>query len=241
MTPGGTRTRILIGAGSFADAESAIRLAERIVASLPAELGGVLVDEGLMADIVHLPGQRVVSTGGTLLVPPSIRQIRSLMEADARAFRHRLSAIARTRTVQWSFEQRSGDLIRGLCEAARGWDILLLGYREMHKRSGPVVLVTSAPAGSPRAEALATDLAGLLKAGVVVLAVSPDDGAPKAPPDQDVLARLSRINAAAVVIDMAASPMRTEDHLRQLLDAARCPVLVLGAAPTQDFAPSEGA
>ncbi|WP_433989405.1 hypothetical protein SuNHUV7_40070 (plasmid) [Pseudoseohaeicola sp. NH-UV-7] len=237
MSAPASYTRILIGAGCFADAETAIRLADRIAASLPAELGGVLVDEGLMIDIVSLPGQRVVSSAGVLQVPPSVRQVHSLIEADAKAFRSRLSAIARTRTVKWSFEQRSGELISGLCEAAKGWDILLLGYREMHKRPGQVVVVAFASPRVEKARKLANDLACVLKADVLELCLGTgqDTGETSGPrsiavnTERELLLQLGRINASAVVVDLAASPLRSGDQLRHLLEAARCPVFVLGA------------
>ena len=44
MHRSGSLTRILIGAVSFADAELALRLADRIARSSIAELGGVLID-----------------------------------------------------------------------------------------------------------------------------------------------------------------------------------------------------
>lgn len=238
-----TRRRILIGAGCFADADAAIRLVDRIVATLPAELGGVFVDEDLMADLVRWPGQRIVTSAGSLMVPPSGAEIRTLMESDARAFRNKLAAIARARSLKWSFERRGGDLIRRAFEAATGWDILLLGHREMHRRPGQVVVATVDPPGSERAGNLAGELAQALKTEVLALSIPMARHGSEVPgpyriavEDTSALfARLGRINAAAVVIDLAASPVQTEDQLRQLLEAARCPVVVLGA---EQFRPS---
>lgn len=237
MAVSGTHTRIIIGAGCFADAEAAMRLADQILANLPAEVGGVLVAEDAMTDVVRLPGQRVVTSGGSLMDPPSARQIQILAESDARAFQDRLATIARARSTKWYFERRSGDLIRCLFEAAKGWDILLLGYREMHKRPGQVVVVTAASQGSSRANKLARELAQVLKTSVLVLSLSTEGGDtdPTYPAriamdsEPGLLDRLSRINASAVVVDLAASPLQTEDQLRQLLEAARCPVIAFGS------------
>lgn len=241
MAVSGSHTRILIGAGCFADAEAAMRLVERILASYPAELGGILIEEDVMTNIVQLPGQRVVTSGGSLMIPPSARQIQTLAESDARAFREKLATIARARSTNWIFERRGGDLIHGLFEAAKGWDILLLGYREMHKRHGQIVVVTTASRGSPRANKLAGELAQVLETGVLVLSLSteneetnlPDPSRIAEESEPKLLAQLSRINASAVVIDLEASPLQTEDQLRQLLEAARCPVVVLGAEQGQ--------
>lgn len=236
MGVSGRHRRIMIGAGCFADAEAAMRLAERILANLPAELGGVLVEESAVPETVRFPGQRVVTAGGSLKVPPSPRQIRAVAESDARAFRDRLARMAQTRSAELYFERRDGDLIRGVFEAAKGWDILLLGYREMHKCPGQVVVVTDA-SGAPRACTLAGDLAQALKTGIVMLSLAGDDadmdqtGATRIALNSvsELLAQLSRINASAVVVDLVASPLEADGHLRQLLEAARCPVVVLGA------------
>lgn len=236
MAPPKPKTRILIGAGCFADAEAAMRLVDRILTSLPAELGGVLVDEDVMGGGARWPGQRVVTMRGALVAPPSLPQIRTLQASDARAFRNRLAALARTQSLKWSFERRGGDLIHGMFEAAQGWDILLLGHRELHKRPGHVVILTSDPTASDRAAALARNLAGVLTTSVLTLCLSDKDAGSDATGSvritvrspADLLAHLGRINAAAVVIDLATSPPQMQDQLRQLLDAARCPVAVLG-------------
>lgn len=236
MAVSGTHTRIMIGAGCFADAEAAMRLADQILANLPAELGGVLVEEDVMTDIVRLPGQRVVTSGGSLMEPPSAREVLILAESDARAFQDRLATIARARSAKWCFERRGGDLIHGLFEAARGWDILLLGYRALHKRPGQVVVVTAGSQGSSRATKLAGELAQVLKTNALMLSLSAEDGETGlAEPtriamdsESGLLTQLGRINASVVVVDLAASPLQTEDQLRQLLEAARCPVVVLG-------------
>ena len=47
--------RILIGAGSFADAQAAFALVERLAEDLPAELGGMLVEETIVSEIAGLP------------------------------------------------------------------------------------------------------------------------------------------------------------------------------------------
>lgn len=245
--------RLLIGAGSFADAQAALRLAERLAETLSGDLGGLLVEETVVTEIVDRPGQRVVTSSGTVVVAPSPRQVRTLMESDARAFRDSLSGLARARTRKWSFERRQGDLIGGLRESARGWDVLLLGHRPMHQRAGRVVLI-SPPGGAARDAAdLAHDLARALRTDLVALSFGPETAetsatpaTPKTPaaPAADeprgehehfasepaLLARLGRLNATAVVLDLAAGPLRSYDQLRRLLDAARCPVLVFGAA-----------
>lgn len=238
MHSSGSLTRILIGAVSFADAELALRLADRIAQSHIAELRGVLIDEDLLADLVALPGQRIVTPAGQVTHPPSEQELQTLVAADARAFRDMLARIAGTRDLKWSFERRRGRLIDALRAAAKDWDLLILGHREMHRRPGRVVHVTPASGASERAERLAADLAEKLKTELVTLSL-PRTGATEPPAttgpadvarDARFLARLSRINAAAVLVDLATVPLQSEDDLRLLLEAARCPVCILGTA-----------
>lgn len=230
--------RLLIGAGSYADAHGAVGLAELVADIVDGDLGGLFVEETVVTELVALPGQRVVTSSGTLVVAPSQQQVRTLLESDAVAFRDMLSGLARAKTRKWSFERRHGELISNLCKAANGWDILLLGYRETHRHAGRLVLIAPPEAAPQVSVDLATTLAEASKTGLLELCFGQDNWKRDLPGVQfenfetetAMLARLSRINASAVVLDLSAGPLRTEDQLRHLLAVARCPVLVLGAS-----------
>lgn len=231
--------RILIGAGSFADAQAALRLVERFAVSRAAELGGMFLEEGFLAEISDLPKRNVITSWGGLAVAPTPRQIHSQIESDAKAFREMLSGVARSR--KWTFERRRGELIGGLCAAAAGWDLLLVGYRELHRFPGQVILIAPPADAAQRAVGLANDLAGALKVGVRALTLSAGPAGPGAgamdierfDDESALLARLARIPASALVIDVSAGPLRSFDALRRVFAAARCPVVVLGAGRAQ--------
>jgi hypothetical protein len=232
--PSKSPQRLLIGAGCFADAQAALQLAEQIAGSLAGDLGGLLVEETIFTEVVDLPGQRVVTSSGTLVVAPSRQQVRTLIESDAKAFRDTLSGLAQSKACKWSFERRRGDLIGGLCAAAVGWDILILGHRETHRQAGKVVLITPPAFAQQSAVGFAEDLAKVLQVDLDVVSLgivdtSVQQGGPRSSEDA-LLARVNRTNAAAVVLDLSAGPLHTHDQLRHLLAVARCPVLVLGAA-----------
>jgi len=245
ITPPKSPKRLLIGAGSFADAQAALRLTEQLAETFAGDFGGLLVEETVVTEVVDLPGQRVVTLSGTLLVAPSSRQVRSLIESDAKAFRETLSGLARAKTRKWSFERRQGDLISGLCEMATDWDLVLLGHRKIHRRTGRVVLIAPPGAGSQDAMNLAENLAKALRTDLRIFSLGaehlePDDrrGDGERFSSKDaMLARLNRTNASVVVLDLSAGPFRTQDHLRYVLAAARCPVLVLGAANRESSMP----
>lgn len=240
--------RVLVGAGSFADAEAALQLIDRLDRRRLSELGGLLLEEMLLADLASLPAQRVVTPGGTLKGAPSRRQLGALFEREAAAFRAALSRVAKSR--KWAFERRQGELIGGLYEAAHGWDMLFVGHCATHRFPGQVVLIAPPPEASRRAAELAGDLASVLGRGLRVLSLAPKQAATGAHPAAEpeyfentaaLLARLSRLPAAALVVDLAAGPFHGAEGLRQLHEAARCPVVVLGAgenAPVASVMPA---
>ncbi|MDJ0630119.1 MAG: hypothetical protein QNJ44_17830 [Rhodobacter sp.] len=225
----------MIGAGSYAEARTALRLAERLAGTLATDLGGMLVEETIWADLAGLPKQRVITSSGTFIVAPSRRQIKTVAESDAKAFRQTLSALAPQEN--WSFERRRGELISGLCEAAKGWDLLLLGYRETHRLVGQIVLIEPPADAEQEARVLADDLAHALGTGTLAMTLgSAPQGGGVGPPDTEhfssedlLLARIARLHASAVVLDLSAGPLRTYDQLRRLFAAARCPIVVVGA------------
>ena len=227
--------RVLICAGCFSDAEVALGLVERIEQQLPVKLAGLLVDEGYTTEFLRPPTQRVITLAGDLIDPPTAQQARALAAGDARAFRRMLSVTAQARSVKWSFKSCSGDLIRSVFDAAEEWDILLLGRRTLHKRAGQIVIVSNVSNGSERAEKIARDLAEAAKTNHVKLVLSQKsaqsrtvDAAFSAEEDESqLLARLSRMNAATVVVALDAGQWQSSDLMRQLLEAARCPVVVL--------------
>ncbi|SDK03051.1 hypothetical protein [Aliiruegeria lutimaris] len=233
-----SKKRVLIAAGSYVDAAAAIRLAERIASGLIAELGGVLIDDEAIAETTGLPVQRVVTSGGMLVQVPSRSRLAGLMQSDARAFRSGLSGVASACTVEWVFEHRRGDLISGICEAARGWDLLLVGHRTGRRRVGRVVLVDHALSPSSEAASLARGIADRLGTDVATIAVNGQSGGADEPDtspeivqsEQALLARINRINAALVIVDLAEGPLRGREQLRHLIEASRCPVLVLNAS-----------
>lgn len=238
MSEVSTRTRrLLIGAGNLADAVAALRLAEQLTEALEADLGGLLIEETVIAEALGLPGQRVVTFAGAVVAAPAKNEARALFERDAMAFRDALSRLARARKRNWFFERREGDLVGALFDAAQGRDLLLLGHRPIHRYAGrPVLIAPQEPASRASAE-LSGFLVRALPGDPVALALRSGS----LPPDlqnldcrsssstSELLFRISRMSASAVVLDLSAGPFRSHDDLRLVLAAARCPVLVLGA------------
>jgi hypothetical protein len=136
------------------------------------------------------------------------------------------------------FERRRGDLIAGVCDAAGGWDLLLVGHRIGRRRVGRVVLIENARAPSPDTADLARQIADQL--GTEVVTVALNSTGPAARPsgaraeisgsEQALLGWINRIHAALVIVDLADGPLRGREQLRHLLEASRCPLLVFNAS-----------
>ncbi|WP_347311914.1 hypothetical protein [Defluviimonas sp. SAOS-178_SWC] len=225
--PDPKRRRFLIGAASFADAESVLRLAEQISGALALELGGLLIEDSNAFGDGGPPRARVVTSTGFVVPGPSAAQAGMIARAEARAFRAALSRLAAACGSDWSFETRAGELVSGLIGASRSWDLVAIGYRQTRRSSGRVILIGAGHGDGREAEALVDALVAAL--GVRV------ERMPQ-PNDVDALNKLSRSHAAAVVLDLSGGTMMPEVELRRLVDAARCPVLIVGAGHQTDTA-----
>ena len=226
MTAAASHQRVLVCAANFAGAQSALAIADRLVQLFGMDIGGLFPEDFAALDKVVSPGQRIVTATGTLLVAPSRGQLEQVFSGEARAFQGALSRLAERHTLTWSFERRSGEMMESLCQAARGWDILLIGQRRLRDRSGPVLNVGSAGQDSDQNHDLTARLARALGTYVTDLTAATETAEDR----QAILARVSRMHGALVVTDATHGPFRSEEELRQLIDAARCPVLVTGAS-----------
>lgn len=231
--------RILVGAGCFADAAAALRIVARLPGGLLAGLGGVLVEESDMLATCQIPRQRVVSASGITAMAPSLSQVRALLKADARAFRKSLAHTADPAGAGWVFAQDKGDLVSTALRAATGWDVLVIGYRQVHRIPGKIVVLESARVPRDAVTAVSDRLAKHLSADRVVFSVK-SEGTTMTdvqPPDMfqfetldQALKALTRTNAEAVLVDLAQGPVYNLADLARLLEVARCPLVVFGTS-----------
>ncbi|TDE37089.1 hypothetical protein [Antarcticimicrobium sediminis] len=221
--PGPGHKRILVGAGSFADARAALAILDLLSGVGITDIGGLFLEDREVMEAATPRTSALVSPRGAIGTAPSRQVLRLMWRSDARAFRDRLIQLAARRALRWSFERAPGEPVAGLCNVAHSWDWLLIGHLPSGAHAGRVVGVFhGAAAGGDGVGELTEGLARSLGTGAELIA----DTLPEA----DILARLERVHAAAVVIDAGAGPFRTAAQIRALLAAARCPILVLGAA-----------
>lgn len=232
--------RILVGAGSFADARAALEILERLAGFGITDIGGLFLEDRGVIEAAAPSLSAVISPRGAIRGAPTHEHLRLMWQSDARAFRERLMQLAARRALRWSFEKLPGEPVAGLCGAAQSWDWLLIGHHPAAAHAGRVVGIAPEDGHGDGVADLTEGLARSLRARGELI--------PDTMPEDEILARLARMHASAVVIDARDGPFRTAEQIRGLLAAARCPVLVLGAAripslvahSTQIPAPPEG-
>lgn len=223
MTAGPGHKRILVGAGSYADARAALAILDRLAGFGITDIGGLFLEDRGVIEAAAPRMSALVGPRGTLRGSPSRRLLHLMWQSDARAFRERLMQFAARRALRWSFDRMPGEPVTGLCGAAQSWDWLLIGHLPSGAHHGKVVGILHAGAeGGDGVGQLAEALAKSLRTGVELV--------PDSMSEAQILARVERLHASAVVTDAAAGPFRTAAQIRALVASARCPVLVLGAA-----------
>ena len=231
--------RILVGASSFADAAAALRLVDRLAIALRAGLGGILIEEENTLAICQIQDKRIILLNGTTMIAPSRSQVRTLLDADARAFRQWLARTAKTTGTDWVFAQEAGDLVNTALRTAAGWDILVIGHRPIHAIKGKIVLLETSKSCSAEMGEAARLLSRQFSADLVVFSVNHDEAAEDSIQNtgrfqfatlEEAMHALARTNAQAVLVDLSRGSFRTADDLSRLLEVSRCPLIVFGAS-----------
>jgi hypothetical protein len=231
--------RILVGAGSFADATAALHLVQYLQGNFCAGLGGILIEDADMLATCEIPDQRIVLPSGTTAQAPNPSKVRTLFKADARAFRNLLAHTAGSRKTDWAFIQDKGELVTTALRVARDWDVLILGYCQLHNVPGKIVLLQSSGPSSDAMTQASRMLAKYIPNALTTFTVdknthvSPTASASNAfqfDTLPEALATLTRTNAQAVLVDLKRSPLSDHNDLLRLLEVARCPVIVFGTS-----------
>lgn len=249
MTP--ARQRIVIGASCYADAMRAIPLAAILANRAESDLRGVLVENTQTLVIAGLPFSRGVTAAGTRMASVSRQQIELCLSGDARAFQAELARRAKEGLRDWTFETLHGEVMAQTLAASDQGDIVLIGHRRLHEHIGPIALLCQPDQMPRRSFDIAAALAHDLQTPLVVYMVDPHQdprsqanasiellarraGLPATTvrvfgATSDLLAALNRGTCSAVVVDLAAGPLRSVADLGALRDNARCSLVILGA------------
>lgn len=234
-----TGLRILVGAGSFADASAALRIIEGFPDVIRASLGGVFIEEPHTLDTGRFPNRRLITKSGMTVLAPELAKIKTILRAEARAFQRSLDLARGAGPDDGTFSRRQGDLIGTAMRAAEGWDVLVIGCQPLHSVRGSIVLLGGGGAISDEMHSASESLSRRFSTDLITFQVglARSDAMPSAARKRlsfktldAALSALARTNALAVLLDLAEGPVRTHAELSQVLEAARCPLVVIGAS-----------
>ncbi len=228
--------RVILGATSFADAESALGYAIALARRLNGELMGLLIEEETFIACSAGRGTQAVMAHVGRSTQLSEDAMRAAYRRDARAFRQRLEQAALGNALRWSFAIRQGRAPLLLAQAAEAGDLVILGYRAAPVDAGHVTAVMGATLDRDML-ARAADLARESGRGLSILApaVLGDSvtaaatrlGIPARLIAADGLAallhRLNRLHAAIVFLGEDSVP---SGSLSAVVAAARAPVVL---------------
>ena len=242
--------QIIVAARCYADATPAIPMAAGLARWAGADLHGILVEQDVALAVAGMFTARLVTPAGAQVTAPTLPQMRRLLAADARIFEAELGKLASL--SRWTFERLQGDLMARMRAAAKPGDILFVGHHGFYRHLGAVILVHSPGQAQLQAFDIAAELARSQNAPLFICAAAPG-------PEQrhlasvelkallrradlpgsiahvfgstaEILDRINRSSAAAVIIDRQVGPFKRDADMGLLLDVARCPLVIVGSA-----------
>jgi len=240
------RCRVIMGATSFADAQSVIELAIELAGELGGELKAYLIEDQTILDYAALPFARTVGFGGEGGEPVTPEAMQAAFRRDARIFRDTIRTVAGTRTLHWSFEQKRGEIRSLFTVDFGGEDIAVIGRRRLAVHAGDLILLDDATAEGDRLYGLAGRTARRLKVPLHVLIWAQDartaderqatllrthraTGVPVSfstgtDYERIVLRTIARESPSALIL---ARSLAEKLDLNRLLDTGRCPALIV--------------
>lgn len=229
------RTRVILGANCYSDAESTLELASVLAQQVGAELRGLLIHETSVLFSENQLQARIVSYSGMSSAMVTAGALMKAYHADARHFERHLSSAAKASALESSFDEIEGCLTDVLRTQAHSGDIIVFGYKPIFHQNGPVVLVLGDKTELPKfavnlTRKLHKQLHILLsgsRIGDVVGAEAEKLGMAATikayETSNELVADLERMTPTAVVL---ADHSAGEPAVARMLEAARCPVIL---------------
>ncbi len=243
--------RIIVAASCYADATHAIPMAAGLAQWAGADLHGILVEQNLTPAAAGMFRACLITPAGAQVAAPTISQMRRLLAADSRNFEAELARLASANLRGWTFECLQGDLMVRMRAVAREDDILFVGHQGFYRHLGAVILIHSPGQARNRAFDIATELARNQNAPLSIWAAAtnpeqrhlasveldamlhhadlPGSVARIFRSGAEILERINRTSAVAVIIDARSGPFRSDADKSLLLDVARCSLVIVGS------------
>lgn len=243
--------QIIIAASCYADATRAIPMAAGLARRTGADLHGILVEQDEALTTVGMFSAGLITFTGVQLAAPTLPQMRRSLASDARRFEMELARLSQANKRGWTFERLQGDLMARMRAAVEKAEILFVGHQGFYRHPGAVILIQSPGQAQHRTFDIATELARKQNAPLFICATAtgaqqrhlasaeqedmlrranlPGSGACIFDSTGEILDRINRSCAVAVVIDTKADPFHSDADMGLLLDVARCPLVIVGS------------
>jgi hypothetical protein len=239
--------RIVIGATCYADASSVIEIGCFLAESTRGEIQAVLIEEDAVYGLSSLPRAQVTLIGGSSR-PVTPEAMLDAFRRDAAAYEKAIRETAAKRAVRWSFEKRRGEFPLVLDSDLSSGDLIVFGYQALQRGRGEILVVDYANDMDVSLVELASKVAREMKLPlhVVLLRKSPDAAILVSEhsrgrmqrlatnltimdQEDNLRALLENIRRGRAATVMISASLTGDVGLSQLLDAARCPVIVYGS------------
>lgn len=247
MTQAPKAHRIVIGATCYADATSVIDIGCFLAESIQAEIQAILIEEDAVHYLSALPRTRVTPVGGTTQ-PVTPEAMIEAFRRDAAAYEKAVRERAAKRALRWSFEMRRGEFPVVLSGDLSAGDLIVFGYQALRNESGEILVVDYANDMDVSLVELAANVARerQLPLHVVLVRKSPDAAILVSEHSRSRMQRLATnltimdqhdnlgalmqmIRRGRVATVMISATLAGDIGINQLLDAARCPVIIYGS------------
>ncbi len=248
--------RLILGATCYSDAYSTIELAVPLAGRLGAELLGVLIEEDAILSYAGMPDARTIGEPGKAAQQVTAEKMMAAFRQDAAQFKRALGQAATVAKIAWSFEQRRGQFSRVFEGLAGTGDLLVLAYARPRHHRRAIALVM----GQNATPALYSNAAGVAQeTGLPLVIFVPVAASAKIRAElmqdlpnhrraPDVVVRdyasyddlMRQIGALAAGLVFLAADVTGKLDLRQLTDAARCPVAIDSGLREPGAAPQPG-
>ncbi len=237
--------RIILGATCFADASAAIRIAISLAGQTGRRIEAYLVEEEAILHYSSLPTVTAISAGGASSEPVTADAMREAYRHDARVYERALSDAARAAALEWSFTTERGELAATLQGSAGAGDFLLFGYQKLQRNAEGIVIVDRLARPDRQLHELGQAIAGEMGQPLYLVSIAGNGepgeaGSAALPADVDkgsattviedgssghagLLRHLSGMGPVGVVV---SPDLASRVGVSELLDAARCPLIV---------------
>lgn len=240
--------KVVVCAGSYADAYHVISLGAILANWTHADLSGVLVEDELLVSCGGTKTSRMLTAIGMPLKTKTKQELKRMFSADAKAFETELKRSALAELRSWTFARSQGEVSEKSLALTIRNSIVLIGHRKLNPFASALILISGHENVSEKTMRLTIDLASKMKATIKPISIVPPNKSASLDPEkllriclashvqmepvkvafsrEAALDLINRSTSVAVIMDTASEVIKSVADLQQLRRAARCPIVL---------------